>query len=976
MPGPVSPSVRDWLAQQDHVFSQAPSDGPAPRRGRAPSDGPAQSPLQLAAPTLGPLFTAAPFLRDLAESNPAWLSEVLAQSGEGIVPALLHEAEALSLDDPAQTSANLRELKAKLALVTAIGEVGGAWDSRLTTSALADFADRALDALLGALLKEAAALGRIKLEPGTHPARQGGLALFALGKHGGRELNYSSDIDIVGFYANDAHRLTDPDEANKFYTRIVQKLVALMEERDRTGNIFRTDLRLRPDPGATPLALNIDAALQYYEARGQNWERAAWIKARPCAGDRQLGEGFLRDISPFIWRKHLDFATIEDIQAIKRQINLFRKFSGEEVGGHNVKLGRGGIREIEFFAQTQQLIAGGRDFDLRVRPTELALDRLAGGDWITRGTASELVAAYWYLRGVENRLQMRGDEQTHTLPTDNAGLETLAHMMGATNLEEFSATYRQNTAKVSTHYAELFSGTQSLADELGSLVFTGSEDDPETLETLGQLGFADPQLAAKTIRRWHAGGYPATRAAAARARLTALVPLLLKTISNAGNADAALKRFDHFIQKLPAGVQLFSLLTNNEHLCRLLVLFMASAPRLADEVIQRSHIVDGVIDPAFAKDLSRPENMAGNVDNFLGEAKSFEDLIDRARIIGQEKKFLISAGLVSGTLDAQGAGVQFATLAESLLARMFEAVRTEFARRHGAFEGGQAALLGFGKMASREMTATSDLDFILLYDVPSGIEESDGEKPLAPGHYFGRLTQRLISALAAPTASGVLYEADMRLRPSGRAGPLATSLSGFQEYQTTQAWTWEHLALTRSRPIYWDGDLGARLTTIVHDVLRAPRDAAKTIDDVIDMRARMARERKAHHPFDLKLAEGGLMDLEFMTQSAQLVGFQVLERPGADVRQILGRMGELGWIDQADRLAEIHLHYATIVQAMSTCLSDPFNPEGWTDAFKDLLAHLVNAPDFSFLQTDVEAMKRDVNAAAANWYEKARKLGI
>lgn len=955
IPGPCSPQVAQWLADAQKNTSAGQS--------ASHQDG-----LPSGAERLGPLLTAAPYLFEIAQRHTGCLVQWLSGPAEAAIPGVLTKAETLETQTPEETASRLRALKAQLALITAVGEVGGAWGAAATTAALSDFADRALDALLGSLVREAGQNGRLTLEPDADPARQSGLALFALGKHGGRELNYSSDIDIVAFYDTSAGQLAEPLEANRFYTRLVQKLVALMEARDLTGNIFRTDLRLRPDPGATPLALNVEAALQYYEGRGQNWERAAWIKARACAGDLRVGKRFLSELSPFVWRKHLDFATIEDIQAIKRQINLFRKLGTERVAGHNVKLGRGGIREIEFFAQTQQLIAGGRDFSLRVRPTEQALARLAKSDWISDAMARQLTEDYWYLRAVENRLQMRGDEQTHTLPETAADLETIAHMMGEPDLEKFSNDYRACTGRVSAHYGELFSTSESLADELGDLVFTGAENDPETLQTLAQLGFADPESAATAIRRWHSGGYPSTRAAAARARLTALVPVLLKTISNAGNADAALQRFDHFIQRLPAGVQLFSLISNNEHLCRLLVLFMASAPRLAEEVIHRAHIVDGVIDPTFAEELSRPEDLADKVENFLSEAKSFEDLIDRARIIGQEKKFLISAGLVAGTIDAQAAGVQFATLAQSLLARLFEAVREEFARRHGVIEGGKTALLAFGKMASREMTATSDLDFILLYEVPPGAEESDGARPLAPGHYYARLTQRLISALASPTASGVLYEADMRLRPSGRAGPLATSVPAFQDYQTNQAWTWEHLALTRARPVFWDGDLGARLTTIVQNVLASPRDAAKTIAEVQDMRARLARERKPRHPFDLKLVEGGLIDLEFIAQSAQLVGFTQLGRPGAGVPETLRRMGELGWLAGADRLAEIHATYTAILQAMSTCLLDPFHDQGWTTAFKDLLAHLLDAPDFAFLESEVEAMKLDVRQAAQSWY--------
>lgn len=953
LPGPVFDDLTHWL---DNL--------PAAER----------APIRAAWPTLGPLFAAAPYLAAAAARHPGFLARALDEDQAKTRDRLLAEADAAVGLPEADLAPTLRRLKAELALLSAIAETGSAWSTEATTLALSDFADIALKTVLGALMREAAEKGQIHLPEGVHPAERCGLALFALGKHGGRELNFSSDIDIVGFYEIGEGLLADPGEANKFYTRTLQKLVAIMEERDGLGNIFRTDLRLRPDPGATPLALGVGAALQYYEARGQNWERAAWIKARTAAGDRAVGEAFLAELAPFVWRKHLDFATIDDIQAIKRQINLVQKVGAARVLGHNVKLGRGGIREIEFFAQTQQLIAGGRDLALRVRPTATALGRLAAGRWIAPQTAKDLTETYWFLRAVENRLQMRNSEQTHSLPSDDAGLEVVAQMMGYAQTDAFAEAYRAATARVMRHYADLFAKGESLAAETGNLVFTGSADDPDTLETLSQMGFSDPKTASATIRKWHYGGYPATRAEAARAQLTALVPILVQTMAEAGNTDMALARFDHFVARLPAGVQLFSLLRNHRHLCRLLVLFMASAPRLADEVIHRAHVMDGLIDPTFVTDLGRPEVLMEKVDAFLADAKSYEGLIDRARLIGQEQKFLISAGLVSGTLDAEAAGIQFATLAQSLLGQLFAAVRREFAIRHGKVPGARVGLLAFGKMASREMSATSDLDFILLYDVPEDVRESDGEKPLAPGHYFTRLTQRLIAALAAPTAAGVLYEADMRLRPSGRAGPLATPLSGFRAYQLNEAWTWEHLALTRARTIFADADLNEDIDRIVAEVLTTPHDRDKAIDDVIDMRARLARDRQPRHRFDLKLAEGGLLDIEFIAQSAQLLGFAELGMPQATVPEILARMGQLGWLDEADALIAIHRTYVTIVQAMSTCLTDPFRDENWTDAFKDLLAHLVNAPDFAFLKADIAGMQKLVAALSAQWYSRARSL--
>ena len=807
---------------------------------------------------------------------------------------------------------------------------------------------------------------------GEGRASNSGLALFALGKHGGRELNYSSDIDIVAFFEPERSPLKDPMEATRHFTRMVQKLAGLMQDRTEAGYVFRTDLRLRPDPGATPVALPVEAALTYYEGRGQNWERAAWIKARPCAGDLGVGEAFLRDLAPYVWRKHLDFATIADIQAMKRQINIAKKVGNVRVEGHNVKLGLGGIREIEFFTQTQQLIAGGRDQTLRVRPTTEALAALARAGWIGEDVAADLTEIYWFLRAVENRLQMLRDEQTHVMPEDDAGIATIAALMGDADPEAFKQRYKDTLSRVVAYYSDLFVEGASLGSASGDLVFTGSDDDPGTLETLTEMGFADPGKASATVRKWHYGSYAATRTSAARAHLTELLPMLLDTFASTRNPDEAMARFDHFLDRLPAGVQLFALLRQHEKLRTLLVELLAAAPRMADAVIHRAHVMDGLIDPAFADDVRRGKVLRSKIEGFLDDARSYEETIDRARIIGQEQMFLISAGLLAGVVDATRAGKQFTTLAETLLRRIFASVRHEFAQRHGEVPGARVAILGFGKLASREMTARSDLDFVMLYD--GGAEESDGERPLAASQYFARLTQRLIAAVSAPTSEGVLYETDMRLRPSGNAGPVATSFAGFLAYHNEHAWTWEHLALSRALIVTADAGLDQQVEATVDEILSRKRDIPMTIDDVVDMRARLARDRKPRHPFDLKLAAGGLIDLEFIAQSAQLVARKTLEAPQAPTATTLKRMGETGLLPKAERLIAIHEVYSTVLQVMSAALADPFKDQGWTAGFRELLARRTNMPDFARLEADLKSMQEEVQAAAAEWYERARGL--
>jgi len=928
------------------------------------------------APTFGPIVTSAPYLKELLGRHGDWLAGVIEVDPETVLEGLfasMREAGRQAADEDAIGKA-LRVAKARAALFLAVAEIGGALSTAQATCAISDIADAALEAALDFEFRMLAAQGKLR-EGAAVTAENCGLAIFALGKHGGRELNFSSDIDIVAFYDRSASPFADESETPTHYTKAVRHVAARLSDRTDHGYVFRTDLRLRPDPGSTPVAISVGAALVYYESRGQNWERAAWIKARCCAGDRQVGASFLKDMAPFVWRKHLDFATIADIQAMKRQINIHRNVGGQRLLGHNTKLGRGGIREIEFFVQTQQLIAGGRDPELRVRPTADALEALVAGRWIGAATARDLEDTYWFLRAVENRLQMLRDEQTHTMPETEAGARPVARLMGFDSLDAFSTAYIAALNRVTGYYSELFAEGESLATEMGDLVFTGTEEDPGTLETLAGLGFSDPRTVSATIRKWHYGGYAATRTATAREHLTELMPALLKAIAESRNADAAFARFDDFLSRLPAGVQMFALLRSHPHLLQLLIDFMASAPRLSEAVIHRAHVVDGLIDPQFAGDVASPEALTETVDTFLSDSRSYEDMIDRARIIGQEQKFMIAAALVGGALSAEQAGRQFTILAETLIRRLFRSVSDAFAQRHGRIPGARAGLLAFGKAASAEMTLTSDLDLILLYDLPEGAEASDGARPLDPPTYFARLTQRFVAAISAPTAEGVLYAVDMRLRPSGNAGPLATSLNRFRTYQRTDAWTWEHLALSRARMILADEGLAGDVEAEIRAILAAPRDREKIAADVRQMRALMAEERPPRHPFDLKLMPGGLVDLEFIAQTAQVLEADRIDRPQAPPGMVLRRLAEVGLLPEGERLSEIYGLYFTVLELMSACLVDPFKDEGWTPAFRELLARRANYPDFARLEVDIKAMAQEVQAAEKGFYPRIAGQG-
>jgi glutamate-ammonia-ligase adenylyltransferase len=913
---------------------------------------------------LGGALSAAPYLRDLAAKDAARLARLLESDPAAVIDGLVAAAATRQPDDAALMR-HLRRLKEDAALAIALADLAGLWDVAAVTGALTRVADAAVGAAVGHLVAEAAAQGRMRLADPSDPAKGSGYIVLAMGKHGAFELNYSSDIDLIVLYEPRA-TLVDPDEVQTFFVRLTKRLVKILQERTADGYVFRTDLRLRPDPGATPIALSAEAALIYYESMGQNWERAALIKARPCAGDVAAGEAFLKEIAPFIWRKSFDYAAIADVHSIKRQIHAAKGHGTVAVAGHNVKLGRGGIREIEFFVQTQQLIAGGREPRLRGRATRAMLAMLADLGWIEEKVRTDLDAAYEFLRRVEHRLQMIADEQTHVLPRDAAGLETVARLMGFADLEGFEQLLRRHLERVQRYYARLFEDEPELAADLGNLVFTGGDDDPDTLATLARLGFRDPKAVTRTIRAWHFGRYPAMRSAKARERLTEIVPAILAAFAGLDNPDAVLADFDRLLARLPTGVQLFSILRSNPNLLDLIGLVIGAAPRLADTIIRRPRVLDALLDPAFFGTLPAEPELAARLDRFLAEARSYEERLDRARIFGQEQAFLIGVRVLTGTIAPSDAGIAYATLADVMIRALLAAAEAALVDAHGRVAGGAAVVVALGKLGGREMTATSDLDLILLYDHDPEAEATDGRRPIAPSQFYARLTQRLVAALSALTGEGRLYEVDFRLRPSGNAGPLATRIDAFEHYQLAEAWTWEHMALTRARPIAGDPALSRRAAAIIRTALTKRRDRAALAADVADMRRRIEAEKGTSDPFDLKQVAGGLIDLEFIAQFLMLAN--AAHEPGVlapTTEAALARLASRGFLPpgEADVLKPAIELYQALTQVMRLAVEGPFRPAETAKGVLALVARAGAAPDFARLELELRETEAAVRAA-------------
>ncbi|MCJ8144297.1 bifunctional [glutamine synthetase] adenylyltransferase/[glutamine synthetase]-adenylyl-L-tyrosine phosphorylase [Ancylobacter sp. A5.8] len=904
-----------------------------------------------------------PFLSDLMRVDPARLLRILEADPWAGLAAARAEARAVidATDDEAVVMRAVRRLRAEAALTIALADIGHVFDLDAVTAELTDTADAAIAAATGFLFREAVAARKLR-KAGTSGQ---GYTVLAMGKHGARELNYSSDVDLIVLYDPEIAPLAKDVEAAPFFVRLTRSLVRLIQERTGDGYVARVDLRLRPDPASTQIALSIDAALDYYEREGATWERAAYIKARPIAGDMELGHRFLRQLSPFIWRRSLDYAAVADVHAMKQEIHAFRGHEAIAVEGHNVKLGRGGIREIEFFAQTQQLIAGGRDPSLRTPRTLEALDRLAGEGWISKAARDELGEAYLYLRRVEHRLQMVADAQTHTLPDDDETLAGFARFMGYADREAFAASLTRQLMRVQRHYAKLFEDAPPRAAVEGRLDFPPEKDDRETLATLFKLGYTEPQAASAIVREWLSGDCRSLRQGAARERLAAVVPLLLDALARGGAPDTTLKAADRFFRELPSALRFLSALARHPDLVRLLATILGTAPRLGEMLAHRPSLIDALLDPAFFGALPDAPALEARLSALLAEAEDEEDLLDRARRFRQEQHVLIGVRILSGTLPAARAGEAFARLADIIIGALGRQVEARFREAHGTIAGAEVAVLAMGKLGGREMTAGSDLDLIVLYDFDDEHPESDGPRPLYGAQYFARLTQRLVSALTTPTNAGQLYEVDLRLRPSGRSGPVATRLAAFELYQRDEAWTWEHMALTRARIVSASPAFATRVEAAIASVLRRPRRGNHVAADIVDMRGAIASERGDDNPWDLKNARGGLIDIEFIAQYLVLTCAakhpEVMETSTARALAAAVKAGALGTEDGQVLIAACKLLH-DLTQVMRLSLTGPFVPGDASPALRQLLARAGGMPDFSTLEAHLFETQAEVRA--------------
>jgi glutamate-ammonia-ligase adenylyltransferase len=711
---------------------------------------------------------------------------------------------------------------------------------------LSDFADRAIHAALAQAIGE-----RTPGEPVV------GLAVLALGKLGSRELNYSSDVDLILLFDPGTLPRRARDEPGAAAVRLGRRLIELLQERTAEGYVARVDLRLRPSPEVTPIVLPVGAAISYYESSALQWERAAFIRARACAGDVALGERFLAEIRPFVWRRALDFGAIDDIRDISLRIRDHYA-QGQGFGpGFDLKRGRGGIREAEFFTQVKQLIHGGREPALRPPATLDALAVLASSGRLDAEEADAIGNAYRTLRTAEHRVQMIDDRQEHRLPTGEA-LDAVARLGGHAEAAALLSTLRPHVEAVGRSF--------------DSLVRTRDRrlsNDPDLLlRELEAMGWPDPVEAARRVAEWRSGKSRALRSGAASAAFEAMLPALLPRIAAAPDPVRALNRLSDVIDRLSSGLNFFRLLEARPQLADILALILAQAPALADQLARRPTLLDGLIDDSSLIELPDADTLTDRGWAAIRDAP-LDAALDRIRQLVGERRYALGVQLITATRDPIPIAEGYSALAEATVRVIAAKVEQSFADVHGRIDGGNLAVVALGRLGGRALTHASDLDLIFLFDAPDGAR-SDGSRPLGATDYYNRLASRIVAGLSVQTAAGPLYDVDTRLRPQGEQGMLAVSLAAFAAYQRTEAWTWEHLALCRARPLAGDPQFQRRVAALIRTLLAEPRDPAKVRLDAAGMRLEMARHKPPSGPLDVKLCPGGLVDLEFAVHVLQL----------------------------------------------------------------------------------------------------------
>lgn len=821
-----------------------------------------------------------PYLKRIIENIPDFYEEIKDESYVHHFLSLIKNTKKNLFfeTDFEKLKKELRIFKKKASLLIALADLSNSWNLKQVTQALSQVAELSIKISLSFLLRQAEQKNKWKMENPNKPELNSGITILAMGKLGAKELNYSSDIDLIILFDEDKTPYLGSSDIGSFMVRLVKNLLALLDEKTVDGYVFRTDLRLRPDPGSTPVAMSVSAAMYYYESFAQNWERAAYIKARPIAGDIDVGETFLKDMKSFVWRKTVDFYALEQMQALKNTMNLKQK-QQDGILGTNIKLGKGGIREIEFFTQFQQLLWGGKDKSVHSRQTVQGLLQLTEAGWVKPEISNQLIQDYVFLRTLEHRLQMVQDEQTQTLPENEEDYKFIAQLMNLSE-DDLSRQIEKTRKFVSASFNSLFE-KEGKTEDL-ALDFSGTELPGYTRDILTEWGFHQIDLITDSVHGWLCGRYRAMRSEKARIMVNQLLYPMFLSLSKTADPDVAFTKLDVFFKGLPAGIQLFSLFQSKPVLLDLLIDVISTSPLFSTELTRHPDLFEAVLTRGFFEADFSIQTLLEQAEISLSNADDLGTAMDFARRFVLEKKFQIAVLVLRKILPVEEAPMALSNLAEAIIQKLSPIVLQDFEQTIGVMPNGKFSVVVLGKAGSKEMSFTSDLDLLFLYDAPEGVV-SVGKKQYDVSAYYAKLAQKFIHVLSLNTAQGVLYPIDMRLRPSGNAGPVAVSLSSFVQYYHENAWTWELMALTKAR-VLW-GEIGREEIQLI---LALPRDADQVKKDVAEMRQKIAENFSAKSEYDVKYKKGGMIDIEFFVQQEKLIN------PSLNILGVLPTLKQMG----------------------------------------------------------------------------------
>lgn len=825
-------------------------------------------------------------LRRIALKHSDDINSILNGHGAEVVARAKQDflAEMERASDDAGAMLAIRRWRGRSCLAVALSDLAGLCDTETQMAWLSHAADTALGASLAFLINLAVTRG--KIGPVDSSMQGCGWTIIALGKLGAEELNYSSDVDLLILH-DLATAPLGQEQAQPFYVGLTRDLVRLLSATTADGIGWRVDLRLRPDPGATAVSIDVDAAIGYYESLARTWERAAFIRARPIAGDVQIAKRFLSQIQPFIWRRTLDYTVMEDMKTMLR-----RPPQSNGWLGYNLKIGKNGIRQIEFFTHVLQLVAGGREPALRQHQTAPALRALAKFDWITSDQASALIAAYHQLRRTEHRIQMLADSQTHSLPRSQSELAHFANFMGHAEPADLCAALAAVQDIIALHAEHKI--LHSPADHTASHKNILLDDYDSLVAWLAQNGFARPHDVADTLSGWMAGRIAATRSERARVLLNRLMPDILMHFATAAAPDDIFAALAQFIEGLPASVQIFSLLDYNPQLTRLLCDMLVLSPQICDRLRRYPALFDLLLYRAFFAPIEEPNSLKKLFHEKIAELP-VELALDQIKILVRELKFRAQVQTLSFATDTDQLEASLTAIAEAAIDSVLTLVRADMVRRYGEIDV-EISIVALGRLGVKQLTAGSDLDLLILYDAGPDVV-SNGQRKLPAASYVLRLAQTMVSWISTPTAEGTLYDVDLRLRPEGQAGAVATSIDRLATYFDRDAWIWEKQALTKARPIAGDAGLNDKIQQLINSIINHNQPKDRLVTAISDMRQRIQKQQKPASQWHLRQIAGGLTDFDLLIQAWRLQYGALFSGSGQSARVILQTLYDKGVID-------------------------------------------------------------------------------